>query len=132
MTTTTHIVPEMTFATPSEKATVKKLFFVIVLLTMFDGIASWVSIAYLGIAMEGNGGLDLISEHIGFGGTMVVRVLWGALASLLLAYLAINFRKESQRRFARRGLWLIAGILFALMIYQIFVMCLGYVGMLTT
>lgn len=104
---------------------VKTLFLVIAFLTIFDGLASWISIEYLGIAAEGNGGLDFISGIVGFGGAMIVRVIWGISATLLLASLAIKFKTEKMRMFSTRGLWFIALALLALMAYQIVIMGMG-------
>lgn len=114
--------------TPSkrDRVLVRNLYIVITVMTVFDAVASWISIQYLGLAYEANAGLDFISNFIGFSGAMIFRVLWGLGASLLLAYLAINFKTAKRRRFATRGMWLIVVVLSALTVYQIYILIASF------
>lgn len=120
---------ENTFLQPYEKK-VSLLLLLVSILTILDALASWLSIEVMGIAREGNDGLNAISALVGFEGAMVVRVIWGISLSAILAMLAIRFKKESRRKLAYRGLWLIAIVLLLLFAYHIVVMTVGFISVL--
>lgn len=118
-----------TLLQPYEKK-VSLLLLLVSILTVLDALASWFSIEVMGIAKEGNDGLNAISALVGFEGAMVVRVIWGISLSAILAMLAIRFKKESRRKLAYRGLWLIAIVLLLLFAYHIVVMTVGFLSVL--
>lgn len=118
-----------TLLQPYEKK-VSLLLLLVSILTVLDALASWFSIEVMGIAKEGNDGLNAISALVGFEGAMVVRVIWGISLSAILAMLAIRFKKESRRKLAYRGLWLIAIVLLLLFAYHIVVMSVGFLSVL--
>ena len=120
---------ENTFLQHYEKK-VSLLLLLVSILTILDALASWLSIEVMGIAREGNDGLNAISALVGFEGAMVVRVIWGISLSAILAMLAIRFKKESRRKLAYRGLWLIAIVLLLLFAYHIVVMTVGFISVL--
>ncbi len=109
---------------------VRLLLLLVSLLTILDAVASWFSISYMGIAEEGNKGLDAVAQLVGFEGAMIVRVLWGIGLSAVLALLALRFKKESRRKLAYRGLWFIAGALLLLFAYHIVVLTVGFISLL--
>lgn len=109
---------------------VRLLLVLISILTVLDAVASWFSIEVMGIAREGNDGLNAISALVGFEGAMVVRVIWGISLSAVLAILALRFKKESRRKLAYRGLWFIAIVLLVLFAYHIVVMSVGFISVL--
>jgi len=108
---------------------VRVLLLLVSLLTILDAVASWFSISYMGIAEEGNKGLDAVAQVVGFEGAMVVRVAWGIGLSAVLALLAIKFKKESRRKLAYRGLWFIAIALLLLFAYHIVVLTVGFIAL---
>jgi hypothetical protein len=118
-----------TLLQPYEKK-VSLLLLLVSILTVLDAVASWFSIEVMGIAKEANDGLNAISALVGFEGAMVVRVIWGISLSAILAILAIRFKKESRRKLAYRGLWLIAIVLLLLFAYHVVVMSVGFLSVL--
>ncbi len=109
---------------------VQMLLILISLLTVLDGLASWFSIDYMGIAKEGNDNLNAIASIVGFEGAMIVRVFWGIGLSAVLALLALKVKKERQRKFIYRGMWFIAIALLLLFAYHIVVISIGFMLLL--
>lgn len=106
------------------------IFLLIAILTVIDGTASWFSIAYMGVAREGNDGLNALANILGFGGAMVVRIAWGIGMAGLLAFLALRFKKKEHRRFAYGGLWFVVVVFLLLLAYHVVVLSVGFLAIL--
>jgi hypothetical protein len=87
--------------------------------TIFDAVASWYSVAYLGLASEANGIWVWISFYLGFDGAMFVRVIWGMVMICVIAWLCHMASTRRQWRLTFTGLWICAGSLTLLGLYHV-------------
>jgi hypothetical protein len=83
-----------------------------------DATLSYLSIAMLGIAAEGNPALAGLAEHIGFGWTMVLRTALGL--ALIGGLFAVALRAQTVRdqRATLLGLRVVAILMVALTAYH--------------
>lgn len=108
----------------------KVAFVVGVLATLFDAVASYISIVATGIAEEGNFLLNKVfdffthelgtSTAVGFGVTMSIRAVFGVLLFVALYSISRDGKKAREKKFARVGLIVAASILVLLACYHVY------------